>query len=447
MLLLVLCLQDVEVRRIAEAAARGDYEAAELLSLERVKREPPSPLAWFYLGHARAARGRFAEAVEPYQKAVDLGLSDPKARFQLGYAAHKAGRHDLAVPALREVLRARPEHDEARAYLGMSLVETRSFEEALEVLSPLVDRDGPWRLPARQYRDLALRGLDGEAVETPRAWALAFQGLLKAGYDSNVLLLPRTSQARGSEEGAAFVMSFASAEADPWGDGRLVARGSVLDIRYDDLAEADIGAFLFELAGRATLSDVLSGRAALHGDAVRLGHDPLFNRVGPEAGLLWRLDPAWTIEVAARWMSKDFRPDAFQDLDGGESEGRVEAGWTALPGLLELRLAYRLEGEDAAEEAFDVLSHRVEARVSVYPAPEGEARLEAWFAGAKHGAPDPTAQRTRRDQLRGARVSFFWTLCPSARLFVDAEMERNASTIGDFDYSRRAASAGVALAF
>lgn len=415
--LLLGLLQDLELRAIAEAAAKGDYAAAEALSLERVKREPPSPRAWFYLGYARAAQGRFAEAVEPYQKAIELGLDDPKARLQLGYAAHRAGRHELAVDALR----ALPENDEARYYHGASLLELGRKAEAVDVLAPLAEKDGPWKELARVQR---------ERAAPPKIWAV--QALLKAGYDSNVLLLPETSLARGSEEGAAFLMTYGSAELSPLEP--LTLRAGLLDVRYDDLAEADIGALLGEIEGRAELSDVLRGALSLHADAVRLGHDPLFRGAGPEAKLIWRADPALEVEAAALGTSKRFSPDEFKDLDGTLVEGKLELRWKGLAA------AYRLSDENAEAEEFDVLSHRGDARLTVVPADGWELRAEGWIVRSVFGD-------DRKDLRRGARATAAWTPAPGVQLFLEGELERSGSTEDEFDYSRRLAAAGLIVSF
>ncbi|HEX7899119.1 MAG TPA: tetratricopeptide repeat protein [Planctomycetota bacterium] len=446
-LLLLAGAQDAELRAIAEAVGRKDYATAEALSLARVERDPASALAWFYLGHARAAVERFAEAVDPLQKAVELGLTDPKVRFQLGHAAHRAGRHDVAVSALRAVTG----RDEASYELGVSLFELKRYEEAVDVLGPLAAREGSWRSLARYHRGLALRALgrEAEAVEDlravddprlrelPGAKAWGVEALAKAGYDSNVLLLPETSLARGSEEGAAFLQTFLTAD---W-EGPVVVRGSVLDIRYDDLAEADIDAFLGEVAGRAALSSALAGRLSLHADAVRLGHDPLFRRGGAEAALEWAAAPALALETGLLWKAKDFRSSAFDDLDGSEAEAWARAAGEAW------RAGYRLLRDDARENFLDVLTHRLEALVSLRPAADLELRFEGWLSAGAYGAPDPSTSRTRRDRRLGGRAEALWSAGGGLRLVAEAELERCDSSASDFDYTRAVGSLGALFAF
>ena len=459
-------VQDPELRRIADAVARGDYATAEALSLTRVARDPSSARGWFYLGHARAALERFAEAVDPLQKAVDLGLADPKVRFQLGYCAHRAGRHDVAVGALRDL-----ETDEARYTLGVSLLELDRAEEAVEALAPLAGREGPWRALSRFHRALALRALgreteaaedlrdvaeNAEEVElrnkardllAPGARSWSAEVLVKGGYDSNVLLLPATSLSRGSEEKAAFLQTFFTADWDPLGAETLVVRGSVLDIRYDDLPEADVDAFLGEVAGRADLSDTLEGRLSLHADAFRLDRDPFFRRGGAEAALRWEASPALALEGGAGVKAKDFRSSAFDDLDGSEIELRAQADGPLVTGFADARAVYRLLRDDAREDFLDVLSHRGEVRVSLYPDADREIRLESWLAGAAYGAPDPSAFRTRKDRRLGSRASLLWSLGGGLRLLAEAELERCDSSIGEFDYTRAVGSLGALFAF
>jgi hypothetical protein len=397
---------------------------------------------------------------------VDLGLADPKVRFQLGISAHRTGRHDVAVSALRDLPQS-----EARYLLGVSLLDLGRAEEAVEALAPLAGREGPWRALARFHRGLALRaiGREGEAAEDlravaesegdpelrrrarellvapPRPWSA--EAFVKGGYDSNVLLLPETSLSRGSEEGAAFLQSFVSAAWDPLGAEALVARGSLLDIRYADLAEADVDALLGEVAGRVDLSETVEGRLSLHADAFRLDRDPLFHRAGAEGSLRWEASPAFALETGGLWKAKDFRQDVYEDLDGSEMELRVQADGPLLAGIAAARAVYRLLRDDTEEDALDVVCHRGELRVTLYPDPDGEIRMESWLAGAVYGAPDPATSQTRRDRRLGGRASLLWSLGGGWRVLAEAELERRDSSVGDFDYTRAVGSLGALFAF
>ncbi len=477
-LLLAALLQDVPLREIADAAARGDYARAETLSLRHLEREPGSARAWFYLGHARAATGRFGEAVEPYQKAVEFGLDDPKVRHQLGYAAHRAGRHDVAVPALQAALQATPDLADARYALGVSLLELDRAAEAERTLLPLIDGGGTWSDLARFHRGLARRrlGREAEAVEdfrrvaeTAAAFELRTRArdlmapaagdvaplpprlsglvLLKAGYDSNVLLLPETSVSRGSEEDSAFLMSFASADADLTGDDVLRLRASALDVRYDDVRHADLSGLLGELEGRQTWAEAGTGRLTLHGDLFHLDHDPLYRRAGASAAFRRDWIPELGTEIGALWSVRDYRPSDFEPLDGRDLGAHVEAIWAGVPDLLDARLAYRFLDEDADRDDLDAHVHRLELKGVIHLRSDVELRLDGWLAKADYGAPDPATLETRHDRRRGGRAQASWMLTPELQVFVEVEGERSNSSISDFDYSRLAGSAGAAFYF
>lgn len=479
-LLFVFLLQDADLRAIADAAARRDFALAEALSLRLVERDPASARGWFYLGHARAATGRFAEAVEPYQKAVERGLDDPKARFQLGYAAHRAGRHDVAAPALETVLEAAPEHADARYALGVSQLELGRPADAERTLAPLLEPPGTWSDLARFHRGLARRrlGREAEAVddlrrvaesaETPELRARARQllepaapaadaapgrprvsgvALVKAGYDSNVLLLPETSVSRGSEESSAFLLSYASGEADLTGDDVLLLRASGLDVRYDEVRHADLGGLLGELEARHAWADVGAARVSLLGDLFQLDHDPLFRRAGVQGAFRRDWIPELATDVGALWSARDYRPEEFEPLDGTEAGAHAEAIWTVRPAALEVRLAWRVLAENADREDLDARTHRGELKVRIRPWPDTELRLEGWLAKADYGAPDPATLATRHDRRRGGRANASWTVVEHLQLFVEVEAERSNSTLDDFDYSRVAGSGGVAYNF
>ncbi len=461
LLALLLAAQDPALRELAETAARGDYERTEALGAAYVERHPQSAHGWFYLGHARAARGRWAEAVDPLQNSVRLGLKDPKARFQLGVAAHRAGRHELAVETLSEVLPALPEPDEARYCLGVSQFELRRDAEAEATLGPLAAGAGPWKALALYHRGLARRrqGREAEAVEDLRAAGeqteapelraraqelieaparVSFLALLKAGYDSNVLLLPDTSVARGSAEGAAFFMSFASGEASLTEDLRL--RAGALDLRYDGVPGADLNALLGELEGSTEWEGVGVARLALHGDLFHLDHEPFFRRTGLQAAIQRATLPGLTLEAGALWMAKDFRPDEFQPMDAVETGARLEARWAALPERLDLRLAYRFLRENADADDLDARTNRGDLGVTWHPAADLEARLDGWLSKAGYDG-------GRRDRRRGLRAATAWAPRAGLQLFVEFEADVVDSTADLFDYRRRVGAVGASLSF
>jgi tetratricopeptide (TPR) repeat protein len=473
-LLLAALLQDAPLREIAEAAARGDFARSETLSLRLLERDPGSARAWFYLGHARAATGRFAEAVEPYQKALALGLDDPKVRHQLGTSAHRAGRHDVAVPALEAALRASPDLADARYALGVSLLELQRAAEAERTLAPLAEGGGIWSF----HRGLARRrlGREAEAVDDlrrvaetaeapelrarardllapdvqdvePSAPRLSGLVLMKAGYDSNVLLLPETSVSRGSEEDSAFLFSFASADADLTGDDVLRFRASALDVRYDDVRRADLSGLLGEVEGRHTWAEAGTGRLALHGDLFHLDHDPLYRRAGVSAAFRRDWIPELGTEVGGLWSVRDYRPSDFEPLDGRDLGAHLEAIWAGVPDLLDARLAYRFLDENADRDDLDARVHRLELKGTIRLRTDVDLRLDGWLAKADYGAPDPATLETRHDRRRGGRATASWMATPAFQVFVEVEAERSNSSISDFDYSRVAGSAGAAFYF
>lgn len=439
-------------------------------------------MGWFYLGHGRVGLGRFSEALDPFQKALDLGLSDHKVRFQLGYSAHRAGRHDLAVPPLSAVLESEPDHPEARYWLGVSLVLLNRSAEAEAMLSPLAAGTGPWRFLALFHRALArrhlgrveearadllilqqeadlpeLRSKATELLEDPGGspritgtsspLSFSFTGFLKSGYDSNVPLLADTSVGRGSGEGSAFLAAFVSGDLGLLQRGALVLRGSGLSQRFAEVPEADLIVLLGELESLWKWPEFLDFRASLHSEGSFLDDEFLFRRIGASGELTRSLWSGLSVAAGGLWMQRDFAEAEWDALDSHETGAHAGAVWEALPGFLEVRATYRYLTENAHEGDLDHQDHRLELRSTILPHPDGEILLEGWFARSDYAEANRVAPRPRRDLRAGVRASFSWTFAAGLRLFVEGDYERVNSTLKTFDFERTTVSGGLAINF
>lgn len=103
--------------------------------------------ALFEQASALDEAGREEEAVEPYRRALELGLPPGTAlaaRIQLASTLRNVGRADEAVGILEAVLRERPEHRAARMFLALALHSAGRPREALhELLDLLLTDPGP----------------------------------------------------------------------------------------------------------------------------------------------------------------------------------------------------------------------------------------------------------------------------------------------------------------
>ena len=132
------------------------YDEAVDLMVTHLAASPDDAEAHYQLGSAHDAAGREAEAVGPYERALELGLTpdrDLATRIQLASTLRNLGRSDEAVTILREALAARPGHRAARMFLALALVDSGEPREAVhELLDLLLTDPGPPEAYARSLR-------------------------------------------------------------------------------------------------------------------------------------------------------------------------------------------------------------------------------------------------------------------------------------------------------
>ena len=122
--------------------------------------QPDDAEALYLLGSAHDSAGHEAEAVAPYQRALELGLDPERAiatRIQLASTLRNLGRSREAVALLRGVVEARPDHRAARMFLSLALLSDEQPADAVHVLLDLLLTDpGPpeaYRRSLRWYAD------------------------------------------------------------------------------------------------------------------------------------------------------------------------------------------------------------------------------------------------------------------------------------------------------
>ena len=116
----------------------------QVLHLQKLVRENPKNLqAWIELGNIFMDTSRFHEAVDIYQKALDLDEKNVDVRVDMGTCFRRIGKSDKAVEEYRKAIAINPEHLNAHKNLGIVLAfdfkdnagAIKEFEEYLR-LSP-----------------------------------------------------------------------------------------------------------------------------------------------------------------------------------------------------------------------------------------------------------------------------------------------------------------------
>lgn len=87
------------------ALHEGDWPVCEQQARAALALNPALPLAWNYLGIALFNQRRGGEAIEAWQRSVELNPRDLDVLFNLGTVASRAGRLEIAKPALERFVR------------------------------------------------------------------------------------------------------------------------------------------------------------------------------------------------------------------------------------------------------------------------------------------------------------------------------------------------------
>jgi tetratricopeptide (TPR) repeat protein len=156
----------------------------------RAIRQNPKPDYLANLGIALKQSGRLEEALQVFDKAIQLTPDDAEAWLRLAKAFGAVGRKAEAVQAYQRVLQLVPRQWEAAYQCGELLHEAERFEEALACFDRC-DEERPDHVPTLQARARALRGLkrfSESLAELLRADALAPGDIITCNNIGNALL-------------------------------------------------------------------------------------------------------------------------------------------------------------------------------------------------------------------------------------------------------------------
>jgi tetratricopeptide (TPR) repeat protein len=137
-------LSDLQIQTLArdavQRATAGDFAGAEPLLAQMAEARPNSGQVLNLLGQARLKLGRFAEALEPLERAAKFLPKDAAAQVNLAGCLSVLGDHEKALAALERAARLKPgdaaiAHNKGRALeaLGRAEEAVRAYDEALSI--------------------------------------------------------------------------------------------------------------------------------------------------------------------------------------------------------------------------------------------------------------------------------------------------------------------------
>jgi len=119
-------------RRLQRASNRHQCHLAVALGQRYCRRYPQHAPAWLFYGRSLAEAGRYAEAREAIDHALELAPLDRRATLlaQRGHAEALAGDFASAEAWYRRAFDAAASNEEERLYLGEILFRQGKFKEA-----------------------------------------------------------------------------------------------------------------------------------------------------------------------------------------------------------------------------------------------------------------------------------------------------------------------------
>jgi len=97
---------------------------------DEVKQNPANTAAWIQLGHLYFDSDAFAQAINAYEKALQLDPNNPDIMTDLGIMYRRNGEAEKAVAIFSRVIAIAPKHENAR------------FNKGIVLLNDLQDREG-----------------------------------------------------------------------------------------------------------------------------------------------------------------------------------------------------------------------------------------------------------------------------------------------------------------
>jgi tetratricopeptide (TPR) repeat protein len=110
----------------------GKFEMALPYFVETIKWNPNHGQAFFQIGYCLASMGKRQEAIEPYQKALQLEPQNPIILNNLCGAYGNSGRYGEAVKSCQEAIQLKPDLAEAYNNLGWSYRQMGRYQDAIQ---------------------------------------------------------------------------------------------------------------------------------------------------------------------------------------------------------------------------------------------------------------------------------------------------------------------------
>jgi len=117
---------------IEQACLTGRSEEAESLLEQTPAGETDTATYHYHRGMVREAQGRYEDALDAYERALQLEPAHRATLFRMAYLYDLRGQEDLAIDYYKQCIQQPPIHEGALVNLGILYEDASRFDEAIE---------------------------------------------------------------------------------------------------------------------------------------------------------------------------------------------------------------------------------------------------------------------------------------------------------------------------
>lgn len=144
---------------IERACIEGRSEEAERLLAQTPGGETETAAYHYHLACVREVQGRYEEAIDAYERALQLEPAHRATLFRLAYLYDLRGEEDLAIDYYKQCIQQPPIHEGALVNLGVLYEDASRYDEAVECFRRVLKAN-----PNHQRARLFLRDAEASRI-------------------------------------------------------------------------------------------------------------------------------------------------------------------------------------------------------------------------------------------------------------------------------------------